>query len=101
MIISDPGIDPNHVVMVNFTSDDGDRSCVVRVGEHPFVTGTSFVYYGKARVVSLRELELSVRANLLRPRAPLSPTLLDRIRQSCRRTLPGDYVQILVDQGLI
>ena len=59
VIISDPAVDPEHVLMVNFTTWDPhiDQACVLEPGDHPFITTRTCVNYPRAKEVSDDALE--------------------------------------------
>ena len=104
MIISDPDLDPQRVLMVNFSSwkPYRDRACIVEPGDHPFLIRPSCVNYPEARVTSADVLDRLQAANQLFPRQPLSLDLLARIRQCARVSrLRLEHLQLLLDQGLV
>jgi hypothetical protein len=104
MIISDPDVDPQRVLVVNFSSwkPYHDQACIVEPGDHPFVIRRSCVNYPEARVTDADVLERLRAANQLFPRQPLSPELLARIRRSARASrLRLEHLQVLLDQGLV
>lgn len=104
MVISDPGIDPDRVLIVNFTSWDRliDQACIVEANEHPFVAHKTYVNYPRAKVVSNTQLEFLLKGNRLAKHQPLSEALLDRIRESVMDSrMPTEAAQILIDQRLI
>jgi hypothetical protein len=82
MVVSDPAKDPAHILLVNFTSWQHihDQTCVVQVGEHPWLKTRSVVYYPAPRIVSLAQLEQRIQYGLLSFHADLSPQLLRKIR---------------------
>lgn len=111
-IISDPAMDPDNVVHVNFTSLDGssfandpynDPACVIAPGEHPFIVNHSCVYYAGAQSSSIAALERLRSRRELRFGEKVCPALLQRMRQGAaisQHILPV-YCDILVDQGLV
>lgn len=58
MVVSDPAINGEQILIVNFTTKraDSDLACVVNKGEHPFVRHETVVSYRGAKVVSATEL---------------------------------------------
>src|SRR4051812_40502679 len=84
LVISDPQLDKNQVVVVSFVSwqERYEQSCVVEAGEHPFVRHRTCVAYSSARVVDVQRLDTLAGANKLTLKAPLSSALLARIRES-------------------
>jgi hypothetical protein len=104
MVISDPAVDAEHVVIVNFTSwrQDKDQACIVEPSEHPFLHHRSCVNFAGAKTVRAADLNLLVQRGQLTPHVPLSPSLLDKIRESVPASrMPLDAANRLSDQGLI
>ena len=105
IIVSDPQIDPEQVLIINVTSstDPPDNACILRAGEHPFIERETYVYYGKAWVVSLGQLQLARDCKRLKIQRPVSQDVLKRIRQGA---IESEYIslkhrQILIDQELV
>jgi len=104
MIISDPEIDPERVLMVNFSTwkPYHDQACVVEAGEHPFVRRRTCVNFPEARVTTDAALEHLTRAQQIFPQPPLSEVLLRRIREGARGSrIRLTCLQVLIDQELI
>jgi len=105
MIISDPAVDPENVVLVNFTTNaiSGDASCPVRGHEHPWLRHDSYVSFAHARVRPLAWLEEMERCGHIVRDAPLSTELLERIRRasSASTAMPTGAYDVLDQQGLI
>jgi hypothetical protein len=104
-IISDPELDPERVLIVNFTSWQAyhDQSCVLEGGVHPFVHHRTCVNYRQARVTTVSALEALQQDGLLEPHEHLSPELLRRIRNCAgdSRVMPLECFSILDDQDLL
>ena len=104
-VLSDPSLDPRHVVIVSFTSwaPYKDQSCVVDQGDHPWIKHKTCVYFRGAQVVSNDILDRQVAAGVLVPQPPLGQALLDRIRAASGQSkgMKGGPYQILEDQGLV
>ncbi len=58
---------------------DGDRSCILRKGDHPVIVHDSCIVYERARLVSIADIERGLRFALLEPLARLQPEILARI----------------------
>lgn len=107
VVVSDPHKNPDEVLLVNLTSvKQGvfcDDACMVDVGDHPFVTTKSFLYYREAKVESNTALERRISANPSILREPVSAEFLKRIRDGARKSrfLQNRYKQLLRNQGLI
>jgi hypothetical protein len=52
IVISDPDVDPEHVVIVNLTSyrADKDQACVLDKGDHPYLSHRTCVETGGPRL---------------------------------------------------
>lgn len=104
VVISDPLLDSQRVLIVNFTSWKyfHDQSCVVEAGEHPRISRKSCVRYDQAVEASDRTLETHVASGDIHLNKPVSQELLNKIRQGALGSeLPMKYVKLLQDQGLI
>ncbi len=79
VIISDPACDETCILVVNFTTlrRGSDKACVLRPGEHAFVTHDTCVQYLGCRKVKLGILEEYLARGQVEKREPLSPDLLD------------------------
>jgi hypothetical protein len=105
VVISDPNIDPDKVLIVNSTTQraDSDPACVLQAGEHPFVHHATCVNYAGAKVVSASDLQLLLQRGKLSSHAPVLPALLKRMRDGAgsSRRMSLSHADILMDQGLI
>ncbi len=105
IILSDPAQDADRLVMVSFTTfrRDKDQTCVLRPGDHPFVTRDTLVCYADARIATNAQLESLVSKGLMKRNKPVSAELLQRIRQGAWKTdeISLEAREVLVDQGLI
>lgn len=104
VVVSDPAIDPDHVVIINMTTDRGvDRSCILNPGDHPFVAHPTCMRYDMARMVSNTDLERHVSSNAIRLQESVSADVLERIRQGAAVTdqIAFGCKQVLIGQGLI
>jgi hypothetical protein len=101
VIISDPAIDPQRIIIVPFITYQRyyDQSCIVQAGEHPFVKHKTLVNYSVAAIATLDELQA---APGLKVKEALSDELLQRIRACARGSnLPLESMEILVEQELV
>jgi hypothetical protein len=105
MIISDPSIDRDNVILVSFTTltDEKEAVCVLNAGEHPRVKHATCVHYQKALKVSMTQLAELERKQLLDFQPRLSRELLQRIRNSAAdsRRFPEEMYEVLLSQDLI
>ena len=104
LVISDPFLDANRIVVVCFLSwkEHLDQACIVKPGEHPFVKHDTCVQYATARVVTAERLKVLQDGGQLRMKAPLSPSLLDRIRKGAENgDIPTECYEVLRSQGFV
>ena len=104
-MISDPAVDPEKILIVNFTTSraDSDKACILQAGEHPFVHHETCVNYAGAKVVSKANLELLVHKGLMVTHGSVSAAILKRIREGAANStrMSLDHADILINQGLI
>jgi hypothetical protein len=104
-VISDPILDPERVLLVNFTSFDrfADQSCVLDIGDHPFITGRTCANYPRAREARDEDLEVLKAAGRLLMLDSLRPEILKRIRDRSMdsKDMDIELADILMDQGLV
>jgi hypothetical protein len=105
VVISDPALDAERVLIVNFTTrrHDSDPACTLQAGEHPFVHHETSVNYAGAKVVSSAEIQTLMQKGLLSSHAVLSASLLERIREGAASSqrMSLAHADILIEQGLI
>jgi hypothetical protein len=106
IVLSDPAMDQDRLVIVNFTTYtvDEESICIVTKGEHPFVKHKTVVRYRDARVVSSAILEELRKAKSISPHRPCSVGLLKRLRDGAAKAadlLPEVCREVLDEQGLI
>ncbi len=105
IIISEPALDPDRIVTANLTSwrADKDQSCIVQVGEHPFVKKRSCIQYHRDELTTLSKYNSYTSSGRLIPREPVKKALLQRILDGAAASerIPLGNRQILVEQGLI
>jgi len=105
MIISDPAKDPTKVLIVNFTTWEPhlDQACIVQPREHPFIVQQTIVNFARAKMTADANLEALRAKARLEFLDPLSPKLLQRIRDSAMlsKTLALELADVLLDQELV
>jgi len=105
VVISDPVVDAERVLIVNFTTrrKDSDPACILQAGEHPFVHHETCVNYAGAKVVSGAQIQTLLQRGLLSSHIALSDALLKRIRDgvAASERMSLDHADILIEQGLI
>ncbi len=71
------------VLLVNISTIkpdiDYDRTCIVQVGDHPFVTRASYIYYRKADIFGSNSLSRNVADGTFQAHQPCSDELFSRI----------------------
>jgi hypothetical protein len=76
---------PQQVLLVNATSVTGsrfdDNTCLLRPGDHPRITGESFVIYSMARLATVTQIQSHEAKGLAREVERASDDLLGRIRR--------------------
>jgi hypothetical protein len=108
IVVSDPIQSPDQIFIVPLTTREhyrGEQCCILRVGDHSFVTRDTVVVYRipPAELVTQLQLDQWEAANILKRKSPVTTDILERVRkgytQSHYRT---DRVeQLLWKQGLI
>ena len=87
------------VLLVNITSPkhDSDLTCVLKVGDHPFLTHDSVINYGDATDSEVELLKLSIRTKLITPKDPVSEELLKRIQAGALNSpaLPQKFIKYI------
>jgi hypothetical protein len=104
IVISDPALDPQRVVLVNMTSHraDKDQACVLEMGDHPYVSHRTCIEYRRAKVVRDGDMEALLSAGKISKSAPCSPALLKRIRDGVAASwMRLEVVAILQEQKLV
>ena len=105
IVISDTERDSNRVLIVSVTTMriGRDSSCLIEVGDHPFIQHQSSINYGEARIVQNDDLDWNTKLGKIEQLEPVDEAVLEKIRhgaevspyisEGCRR--------FLIRQGLI
>ncbi len=106
IVISDPGTDvADPVVIVRLTTlrRGRERTCILDVGDHPFITHVTVVDYGAAMEVADGNLDGMLGSALAYKQEPMRADVLSRIREGASESpeIPLGCRGILVKQGLI
>jgi hypothetical protein len=106
IVLSDPAIDSENVVIVNLTTYTvaEESTCIVEKGEHQFVKHKTVVRYNDARITSSATLEKLRKAKLLNPREKCSAGFLNKLRAGAFQNvhlLPEECRELLDGQGLL
>lgn len=106
IVISDPGQDSEHILMVNVTSikfgRDVDVACVLRIGDHPFIHSDSYIYYEKMKMVNAQNLQELLDTGKLVIQQNVTEDLLIRLRKGLMRSSHSKqkHKDLLSNQGL-
>jgi hypothetical protein len=103
--VSDPQIDEDCILILNLTTAKKfhDHSCVLKVGDHPFVRWNSCINYGQGYIISGVTIKSKLDAGIIEYREPMSQAVMRKIldgAQASDFTL-FDYITLLSGQGLI
>ena len=107
VVISDPTQSQEEVVLVNISTVKAslptDSSCIIKPGEHSYVTATSYVVYAAAPVTTCWKIEQGARGGLLSYSTPMDDDILKRIQVGADRSLHTKQRvrELLRSQGLI
>ncbi len=82
IILSDPDIDPNEILAVYMTSLKAkmDQTCILDIGDHPFITHKTTIAYNAAVVWTKDELEQALADGDIVAQVRIDDSLLTRIR---------------------
>jgi hypothetical protein len=69
-------------VIANVTSqsESKDQSCIMNVGDHPFIRKESVINYAAARVTNEHAVSAAARRGIIRYDVPVTPAALARIQ---------------------
>ena len=106
IVISDPELNSEQVVLVNFTGFDGDyrdHSCVLEIGEYDWLTKKTCISYKDACVVSQEAFDKLHECGLLKKLHAVSDSVLCKILEGAGISdeLPNRCRRILAAQNLI
>ena len=81
ILLTDQDVD-GKTLMVNITSakPHSDRTTVLQVGDHPFVTRESVVNYGDSVLAEMQHLDRAISTGLGTQREDTSAELLEKLR---------------------
>ncbi len=105
VVLSDPKIDRERVLVVNLTTLDArkEKACLLRRGEHSWISHDTCVNYGDAVVTTLASLNAAKDGGAIKMNTPLSPVVLKKIRDCALESerMSIENADILADQGLV
>jgi hypothetical protein len=105
VVLSDPALDPDNVLLVNLTTLDEhkERVCVLNRGDHPWIRHETCVNYGDSVITTLAKLNAALAGGALSVQAPLAPEILRKIRNGAMNSerMALDNADILINQELV
>jgi CTP:molybdopterin cytidylyltransferase MocA len=105
IIISDPAVDPNQVLIVNLTTVDDrkEKVCLLHPGDHPWIRHETCANYGDAVITTVTKLLAAKDGGAIVLQPPLAAAVLQRIRAAAMDStrLALDKADILINQGLV
>ena len=105
IVISDPGKNPDRVLLVSMTSYDVSKedACLIAVGEHPKVMHKTCISYKPARQTSLEKLDRLRDSGYLKMQEPVSPKILQRVRRgvSLSKRIELEHLELMEEQELL
>ena len=105
VVVSDPGRDPERVVMLSMTTYEVYKEdvCLLDVGDHPNISHKTCIAYNEARMTTLKTLTTLLCGGHLSMQAPVSAEVLLRIRSgvSASTKIHYKYIEVLLDQQVI
>jgi hypothetical protein len=105
VVLSDPNLDPEHVLIVNLTTLDErkEKVCILKPGEHPWVQHDTCVNYADSVVTTLAKLNAARVGGAVTMHARLSASVLKKMRDAAMESerMPMANADPLIDQGLV
>ncbi len=105
IVLSDPALDPDHVLIVNLTTLDArkEQVCILKRGDHPWITHDTCVNYADSLVTTLAKLNAAKAGSALQMKASLSLEVLKKIRDAVADSerMPLANADVLIEQGLV
>jgi hypothetical protein len=84
-------------LFVNVTTkkDNSDISCILRIGDHDFITRDSVINYGDATIAEIDKLKEAIGKRYFKPQKPITDDLLIRILKGARnsKAFPQGYLK--------
>jgi hypothetical protein len=105
IVLSDPTVDPENVLLVNLTTYDSrkERACILTPGDHDWVRKETCVNYHDAVVTSSGLLDDARIGGAIRLQSPLTDRILQKVRNGVldSERMSLDHANIVIDQGLV
>ena len=82
LVLTDPDDETRLVVTAVVVTERGhtDKTCILDVGDHPFIRHRSSVDYGSAKFVPLSRLETHITSGVATQAEDIAPEVLGRVR---------------------
>lgn len=84
-------------LLVNISSyyDGCDDTCVLKTGDHDFVTRDSYVFYAEAKIMRATGIEAGFNKGVLSPQKPLQDAVFERVISGINRSpdTPGNVLK--------
>lgn len=105
IVISDCNENTGRVVLVSFSTwnEQSDNSCVLKAGDHPFISHKTCVSYENASLKLVSAIEVAVDNDTITPHSPVDHEIMLRIFEGAEKSnrLPLGCKEVLIEQGLI
>ena len=99
LVINDPSAHAGLALIVNVSTlrPNAETTCLLRQGEHPFITHDSYARYGSARSANAADLAEAVKKGLLKPHQAASKAFLEKVRAGAKASplLAGELRALL------
>ncbi len=86
-------------LFVNVTTKKAisDTSCILRIGDHDFITRESVINYGDAKIAEIDKLKEAIDKRIFKPQKPVTGDLLIRILKGAgnSKAFPQGYLKHL------
>lgn len=86
LVLNNPAAHEATALLVNLSTlrPDAETTCILRPGEHEFITRDSYVRYRSARAAKTADLEKLIKAGRLKLHRPASRDLFEKVRAGAR-----------------
>ena len=108
VVLSDPAQNADKILIVNVTTHKGmnvDESCILEIGDHPWIKKKSYVHYleSEVKVIKASDYAALLYEALINPQQPFRPDVLARVLNGAAVTdlLGLGQREWLKTQGLI
>jgi len=80
-----------------------DPACIINPGEHRYFQNRSYVFYKKAILTTMQELDKGIQGGVLQPHDDCTEEFLNKVLDGAAnsRFIINDILEVLQTQGLI